>query len=155
MLFGGSKSATKDFFCDFSMNVGEFEMYSGIPYFFFCLLSLYSMLTENTVRFIFVSECLRDQKEYQDRRKIRLIKDNAKCRHLQKFTCKRDFAAGVYLSEGPEPHLRPLKHCICVYGILIHTWKGGRLGRVEPERRFEGQRFTKLGRKYQLDEDIN
>jgi hypothetical protein len=34
MLFGGSKSATKDSFLDFSMNVGEFEMYNGITYFF-------------------------------------------------------------------------------------------------------------------------
>jgi hypothetical protein len=35
--------------------------------------------------------------------------------------------------------------------ILIHTGKGGGGGRVEPERRFEGQEFTKLGRKYQHD----
>jgi hypothetical protein len=34
-----------------------------------------------------------------------------------------------------------------VYGILIHTEKGGREEGVEPERRLEGQQFTKLGRK--------
>jgi hypothetical protein len=32
--------------------------------------------------------------------------------------------------------------------ILIHTGKGGE-GDIEPERRLEGQQFTKLGRKYQ------
>jgi hypothetical protein len=31
------------------------------------------------------------------RRKIRLIEDNAKCRHLKKIDLYRDFAAGVYL----------------------------------------------------------
>jgi hypothetical protein len=55
---------------------------------------------------------------------------------------KRDFAAGVYLSEAP------LTHCIVyTYFILIHTGKGVRGGRVEPERRLEGQQFTKLGKK--------
>jgi hypothetical protein len=38
-----------------------------------------------------------------DRRKIRLIESNAKCRYLKKLTCKRTFAAGVYLSEAPSP----------------------------------------------------
>jgi hypothetical protein len=37
------------------------------------------------------------------------------------------------------------------YSILIHTGRGGSRGRVEPERRGEGQQFTKLGRKYQHD----
>jgi hypothetical protein len=42
-----------------------------------------------------------------------------------------------------------LTHCICKYSnsMLIHTGKGGRGGRVELERRLEGQQFTKLGRK--------
>jgi hypothetical protein len=42
--------------------------------------------------------------------------------------------------------LRPPLH---TYFILIHTGKGVRGGRVEPERRLEGQQFTKLGKKYQ------
>ncbi len=44
-----------------------------------------------------------------------------------------DFAEGVYLSEAQNP---------------IHTSlrEGG--GRVEPERRLEGQQFTNLGQKY-------
>ncbi len=51
---------------------------------------------------------------------------------------------------GPEPHTPPLTYCIRVYSILFHTGKGGG-GRVQPERRLEGQQFTKLSRKYQHD----
>ncbi len=43
-------------------------------------------------------ECVVCGQEY--RRKIRLIEGNAKCRHLKKLTYKRNFAAGVYLSEA-------------------------------------------------------
>ncbi len=66
------------------------------------------------------------------RRKIRLIEGNAKCRHLV-------FAAGVYLSEA-QNHITPppLTHCRRVYGVLIH--RGREEGRVEPERRGEGNR---------------
>jgi hypothetical protein len=38
--------------------------------------------------------------------------------------------------------------------IFINIHKGKRVtggGRVEPERRLDGQQFTKLGRKYQHD----
>jgi hypothetical protein len=38
---------------------------------------------------------------------------------------------------------------VYTYFIVIHTGKGVRGGRVEPERRLEGQQFTKLGQKYQ------
>jgi hypothetical protein len=37
------------------------------------------------------------------RRMITLIESNVKCRHLKKIDLKRDFAAGVYLSEAPAP----------------------------------------------------
>jgi len=77
------------------------------------------------------------------RRKIRLIEGNAKCRHL-----KRDFETGVYLSEVQNPIPLPLAHCIRVYSILIRTGKGGR---VEPERRLEGQQIRKLGRNNMTD----
>jgi hypothetical protein len=60
-----------------------------------------------------------------------------------------DFAAGVYLSEAQNPIA--LTHCIRVYSILFHTGKGGGVGKSEPERRLEGQQFTKLGRKGQHD----
>ncbi len=58
----------------------------------------------------------------------------------------RDFAAGVYLSEAQNP-IRPPLHTVYVYTVLIHTGRKG--GRVQPERRLEGQQFTELGRKYQ------
>jgi hypothetical protein len=61
----------------------------------------------------------------------------------------RDFSAGFYLSKGPEPHIpRPpyTLYSIRVYSVLIHTGEEGG-GRVEPERKLEGQQFTKLGRK--------
>ncbi len=45
---------------------------------------------------------------------------------------QRDFAAGVYLSKDTYSHR-----------------EGG--GGVEPERRLEGQQFTKLGRKYRTN----
>ncbi len=68
---------------------------------------------------------------------------------------KRDYAAYVYLSEAPFPPMTPypppphFTHCIRVYCILIHTGRrGGVGGRVEPERRLEEQRLTKLGRQY-------
>ncbi len=53
-----------------------------------------------------------------------------------------DFAAGVYLSEAhpiaPPPHTR---HSIIVYRtvFLFAQGRGGGGGRVEPERRGEGQ----------------
>jgi hypothetical protein len=43
-----------------------------------------------------------------------------------------------------------VRHILRVYSILIHTGKGKR-GRVKPEKRLEGQQFTKLGRKNQLN----
>jgi hypothetical protein len=64
------------------------------------------------------------------RRRIRLIEGNAKCRHLK---------------HGPVKGLTCTNtHCMRVYSTLIHTGKGGR---VEPERRGEGQQFTQLGPK--------
>jgi hypothetical protein len=52
---------------------------------------------------------------------------------------------------GPEPHAPPpytLYTCIKVY---LFTKGKGEVGRVEPERRLDGQQFTKLGRKYKHD----
>ncbi len=48
--------------------------------------------------------------------------------------------------NNPQP--LPATHCL--YLLCFEAGKGGR-GRVEPERRLEGQQFTKLGRKYQHD----
>ncbi len=64
---------------------------------------------------------------------------------------KGNFAAGVYLSEAqnpiPPPYCAIIPYLYTVQGTDCH-WEGRR---VEPERRLEGQRFTKLGRKYQHD----
>jgi hypothetical protein len=49
-----------------------------------------------------------------------------------------DFAAGVLFVIGPESHTLLLTYFIRVYSIFIHTGKGGG-GRVEPERRLDGQ----------------
>ncbi len=68
----------------------------------------------------------------------------------------RDFAERVYLSEAQNTIYPPpsyLLHTVCVYTVYLFTREGGEWGgeRVEPERRGEGQKFTKLGRKYQHD----
>ncbi len=62
------------------------------------------------------------------RRKIRLIEGNAKCRHLKKLR-------QVFICLMPR--------------TAVYLFTQGRGGGVEPERRLEGQQFTKLGRKYQ------
>ncbi len=77
-------------------------------------------------------------------RKIRLIEGTAKCRHLNKLTW-RGTLQQVFIC-GPELHSPPYTLYTCIQ-YTYHTGKGG--GRVEPERRLEGQQFTKLGRKYQ------
>jgi hypothetical protein len=63
-----------------------------------------------------------------------------------------DFAAGVYLSEPQNP-IPPPPPLYTLYMCIQHTYShmGGGDGRVKPEKRLEGQQFTKLGRKYQLD----
>jgi hypothetical protein len=78
---------------------------------------------------------------------------NAKCRNVKKLTCMQcNFEARVYLSEAQSQTPPPLTHCIRVYSILMYTLKWGG-GRVEPERRGEGQQgrsqITQLGWKYQ------
>jgi hypothetical protein len=61
----------------------------------------------------------------------------------------RDFAAGVYLSETQNPIPPSLTHCIRVYSVSVlytYSHREGR-GGVQPDRRLEGQQFTKLDRK--------
>jgi hypothetical protein len=64
----------------------------------------------------------------------------------KKIDLKKDFAAGVHLSEAQNP-TPPSLHTVYV---CTHTHSEGG-GRVEPERRLEGQQFTKMGQKYQHD----
>jgi hypothetical protein len=54
--------------------------------------------------------------------------------HLKIF--KRDFAAGVFLSEAPSPPLTPYPP---TYMCILYTGKGGR---DEPERRLEGLQYS-------------
>ncbi len=54
---------------------------------------------------------------------------------------------------GPEPHTRP-PYTLYMYMCIQYTYsykEGREGGRVEPDRRLEGQLYTKLGRKYQHD----
>jgi hypothetical protein len=47
---------------------------------------------------------------------------------------------------GPKTHTPPPLHTVYVYTVYLREGGGGR---VKPERKGEGQQFTKLGRKYQ------
>jgi hypothetical protein len=52
------------------------------------------------------------------------------------------------MSEAQKSIPPSLTQCILVYSILyLFTLGRGDGGRVKPERRGEGQQFTKLGRK--------
>jgi hypothetical protein len=92
------------------------------------------------------------QQDHRRRRKMRLLKGNAKCRHLKNWPVKG--LCGRYLSEAQKSLPLPLTHCIRVFGIFIHTGKGEG-GRVEPERRGEEQQvrvqIKRLGWQYQHD----
>ncbi len=67
----------------------------------------------------------------------------------KKLTCKGTLRPVLICLKPRTPYPPPphLTHCIRIYSILIHTWKGGGGERVETERRLEGQQFTNLGRK--------
>ncbi len=70
--------------------------------------------------------------------KIILIKGNAKCRLIKKMTCKGTLRQ-VFIclwTRTYTPHLHTVFGC------------NGGGGTVEPERRLEGQWFTRLGPKY-------
>jgi hypothetical protein len=85
--------------------------------------------------------------KYVQRRKIRLMQCNMSS--SKKLTCKG--TCGRCLSVlGPEPHTPPPLTVWYVYTVYLFTQRRGGRG-VEPERRLEGQHFTKLGKKYQHD----
>ncbi len=79
-------------------------------------------------------------------RKIRLKEDKPKCHHLKNLTCKETLRQ-VFIGLRPRTPYQPLHtaYADAVYLSSVHTGRGGE---VEPERRLEGQRVTKLGRKY-------
>ena len=59
-----------------------------------------------------------------------LIEGNAECRHLKKMTGKRDFAAGVYLSEALNPIPPPSLHTLHVYKVHLFTQRIGEGGEL-------------------------
>ncbi len=85
------------------------------------------------------------------RRKIGLIEGNAKCRHLKKNWPVNGLCSRCLSVWGPVPQATP-SHTVlytCIQDTYSHS-EGGK-EKVEPERRIEGQQFTKLSRKYQHD----
>ncbi len=82
-------------------------------------------------------------------RKIRLIEGNAKCRHLKQWTYKGTLRQ-VFVCPRPRTSYHPPSlHTVYVYIVNLFTQGRGR--RVEPERRVEGQQFTKHGSKIPRD----
>ncbi len=87
-------------------------------------------------------------------RKIRLIESNAKCRYLNKLTCKRTLLQVFYLSEAPFPSYDPIlpppytMHKIAhirVYSKVFTKGRGG--GRVyqrEGKRGNASQSWSKI-----------
>jgi hypothetical protein len=69
---------------------------------------------------------------------------NPTCRLFLKIDQYKYLAAGVYLSEAPDPP-PPDTHCMSTFtAVLIHTVKGEGGGGVgEPVRRLQGHKFTK------------
>jgi hypothetical protein len=70
------------------------------------------------------------------RRNIRLIEGSAKCRHLKKLACKRDFAAGVYLSETQNPPPPPTLY------LFTQGRGGGELNQRDGVRGFSSQSWV-------------
>ncbi len=86
------------------------------------------------------------------RRKIRLTEGNAKCRHLKKLTCKGTLLQ-VFICQRPRTLFPPPPthtHTVYVYTVYLFT-QVGEDGRFEPDKKLEGQQFTKLGLIYQHD----
>jgi hypothetical protein len=78
------------------------------------------------------------------RKKIRLTE---RANVVKKLTCKGTLRQ-VFICVYPWTPYPPLHN---VYVYTVYLFLQGRGGRVEPERRFEGQQFTKMGRKYHHD----
>jgi hypothetical protein len=88
---------------------------------------------------------------YKHDRLINYIDTDAKCRNLKNLTCKGTLRQVFICPRPSTPYpLPPYIMYACIQYVYLFTHRGGG-GRVEPERRLEGQEFTKLGRKYKQD----
>jgi hypothetical protein len=85
------------------------------------------------------------------RRKIRLIECNPKFCYLKKLPVKRDFAAGVYLSEAPSPPMTPYTPRYTLYACILHTYSHREGGGELTREKVRGAIVHKAGRKYQHD----
>jgi hypothetical protein len=76
-------------------------------------------------------EILVFQQNRKNRRKMRLIEINAKCRYLKKLTSKRTLRQVFYLSEAQIPYPAPLH--VFVYTVYLFTQVrgGGRANQRE------------------------
>jgi hypothetical protein len=89
------------------------------------------------------------------RRKIKLIEGNAKCRHLKKLTYKGSLWQ-VFICLRPKNPIPPPPPLQTVqYMCIQYTYSHRKGGGVEPERRLEGQQFTKQGRVENTNLSIN
>ncbi len=85
------------------------------------------------------------------RRKDKTQRKQCKISSSKKLTCKGTLRQ-VFICLRPRTPYPPL-HNVYLYTVYLFTQGRGEGGGegviVEPERRLEGQEFTKLGRKYQ------
>ncbi len=73
---------------------------------------------------------------------IRLIEGNAKGRHIKQLTCKGTLRQVFICVRPGTPYLPPLRN-VYVYTVYIFIQGRREGGIIEPERRLEGQKFTK------------
>jgi hypothetical protein len=147
LIFFSKFFKIKDDFLHFSL-FSECESWGG----FFCLFtwlkkSFPCWTSEKTPDFSLFLHAMQLARCYwSERRYMRLTKGNAKCRHLKKLTYKETLRQ-VFIFLRPRTPSAPLTRCTCIQ----YTYSHREGGRIELERRLEGQQFTKLGRKYQHD----
>ncbi len=133
------------------------DKFGPLPYQFTRIISvLLAPITMQYAEYYFLKHLLYSSRFLRDwhregwwvgggRGTMRLIKDNAKCRHPKQLPC------GRYLSVwGPEPH-PPSPHTEYLYPVYLSAQGRGRGGESWTREKGRGQQFTKLGRKYQHD----
>jgi hypothetical protein len=91
--------------------------------------------------------CYKGGGEAGDRRQIRLIEYNVKCRYLEKLTCKGTLRQVFYLSQASSPSMSPYSslslHTVYVYTVYSFTQGRGEGGGELTEIRLDGQYCSK------------